>query len=442
MSPPSVLIIGGGLAGLAAATALAPRGFRVTILESRNRLGGRASSFIDSATGQELDNCQHVSMRCCTAFAHFCRTLGIDRHLQVQPCLYFMTPDGRVSSFAADPLPAPFHLTRAFLGLHYLSLAEKLRVLWALALLRMHHSADDAPFDEWLRKHGQSQRIVDRFWSVVLTSALNESIDRIGLRAARKVFVDGFLRGRDSWQVQVPTVPLGRLYGDEMRRWFADHEVAVQLNAAVRQLAVEENKVIGATLRSGDTVRADHVISAVPFGRFLELLPSELVQNHEYFALLQKLETSPITSVHLWFDREVMALPHVVLLECQGQWVFNRGQVSSDEHYVQVVVSAARNLRGLSHEEIDHRIHDELKGLFPAVAEAQLVRSRVIIEHAATFSAVPGVDRLRPAQRSPLTNLFVAGDWTKTGWPATMESAVRSGYLAAAEVCGSNQSAV
>src|SRR5271168_5387809 len=163
-----VLVVGAGLAGLALATALAPRGFRVTLLEARNRLGGRASSFTDAATGQLIDACQHVSMGCCTNLAHFCRTVGIGHLLRTEPTLYFMTPDRCVSPFFADRLPAPLHLMRSFLRSHYLSLSEKARIAWGLFRLR-HESTDaDPPFLDWLRRHGQSPRTIDRFWGLVL----------------------------------------------------------------------------------------------------------------------------------------------------------------------------------------------------------------------------------------------------------------------------------
>jgi squalene-associated FAD-dependent desaturase len=431
MTHDKVIIAGGGLAGLAAATALAPRGFQVTVLESRNRLGGRAASFVDAATGQLLDNCQHVSMGCCTNFAHFCRTLGIDHLLQAQPCLHFMTPDGKFSRFQADRLPAPLHLARAFLGAHYLTLAEKMRLVWALLILRHAPPAGDPPFLEWLLQHRQTRRTIDRFWSVVLTSALNEGIDRVGLVPARKVFVDGFLRRRHGCRIDLPAVPLSKLYGDELKAWFENHGVQVLHNAAVKRFEIDQGAIRTLTLRTGETMAADWYVSAVPFSRLLEIFPEPLVEREPYFANLRNLETSPITSVHLWFDRLVMSLPHVVLLDSVGQWVFNRGQSGPGEHYLQVVVSAAREFRGLGHDEVQRRIHDELIRLFPLVATAALVRGRVVTEHAATFSVVPGVDRWRPKQASPIPNLLVAGDWTQTGWPATMESAVRSGYLAA-----------
>jgi squalene-associated FAD-dependent desaturase len=426
-----VLIIGGGLAGLAAATVLAPRGLRVTLLESRGRLGGRASSFTDAASGQLLDTCQHVSMGCCTNLAHFCRTVGIAHLLKPQPCLYFMTPDRRISRFRADPWPAPLHLATSFLGAHYLTFGEKLRVAYGLASLKRSPDNGDPPFLDWLTRHRQTPRTIDRFWGVVLTSALNEVPQRIGLRYARKVFVDGFLRHRRGFEVEVPGVPLGRLYGDELQSWLEQHEVHLRLNGAAKILRLAGQHVQAVQLRDGDTLAADWYLAAVPFDRLLDLLPAEIVATHPYFRNLRQLETSPITSVHLWYDQPVMRLPHIVLIDCVGQWIFNRGATAPGEHYLQVVVSAARQFRGLGHDEVQECVAAEIARLFPAATRAALRRARVVTEHAATFSAVPGVDQWRPAQASPLGNLFVAGDWTATGWPATMEGAVRSGYLAA-----------
>jgi squalene-associated FAD-dependent desaturase len=426
-----VVIIGGGLAGLAAAAALAPRGFHVTVLESRNRLGGRASSFTDPATGQLIDVCQHVSMGCCTNFKHFCRTVGIDQYLLPQPCLYFMTPDRRVSRFRADHWPAPFHLARSFSKAHFLTAGEKLRIAGGLARLKLANSMEDPPLQEWLARSGQTQRTVDRFWGVVLTSALNESPDRVGLRYARKVFLDGFVHHRRGFELEVPAVPLGRLYGEELLDWFANRGVFFQLNTAVKNIRITDQRVDALEMRNGEWRRADWYISAVPFDRLLDLLSAEVTDADAYFGNLRRLETSPITSVHLWYDQPLMKWPHLVLIDSLGQWVFNRGQVGPGEHYVQVVVSAARQFRGLGHGEVQHLVVEELSRLFPEVASLKLLRAKVVTEQSATFSAVPGVDRWRPVQASPIRNLFVAGDWTATGWPATMEGAVRSGYLAA-----------
>jgi len=437
---PSVLVIGGGLAGLAAATALAPRGFRVTLLESRQRLGGRASSFTDPATGQMVDACQHVTMGCCTNFAHFCKSVGIGQFLEAQEKLYFFTPNGMRSVFKADPLPAPFHLGRALAGSHYLTPLDKLRVAWGMISMLRESPHADPPLLDWLRQHWQNDRTIDRFWATVLVSALNESVDRLGFKYARKVFVDGFLRSRAGYVVHVPTVPLGRLYGDELREWLASRNVDVRLNGAARSVNFEQGVVSHVELRDGSILTADQYILAAPFERVRDLLPDDIAAM-PLFANIKHLEASPIASVHLWFNRPVMSLPHAVLVGCVGQWVFNRGETSPGEHYLQVVISAAR----LDRSKLPDVILAELKRLFPEVGRASLLRSKVVTEHTLTFSPVAGVDHWRPGQATPIRNLFLAGDWTATGWPATMEGAVRSGYLAAEailDLCGRPESIV
>jgi squalene-associated FAD-dependent desaturase len=431
----SVLVIGGGLAGLTAASALAPRGFNVTVLESRNRLGGRASSFTDANSGQVIDACQHVSMGCCTNFSHFCRMVGIDHLLAPQPVLYFMTNDRRMSRFGADPLPAPLHLARSLLRAHYLTLGDKLRIGWGMLSLLLADSKDDRPLLPWLKKHRQNSRTIDRFWGVVLVSALNETIDRLGLKYARKVFRDGFLRHRKGFEVSVPTVPLSRFYGEELQSWFGKQGIAIEVNAGATQFKVLDGRIAGLTLRDGRELHADWYVSAVPFDRLIDLLPSAVVERHDEFRQIRNLDVSPITSVHLWFDRPIMDLPHAVLVDCLGHWVFNRGKVATGEYYVQVVISASRSLKDLGREEIQRRIVEELGRLFPKKASATVLRGRVVTEHRATFSTVPGVDQWRPKQVTPVPNLILAGDWTQSGWPATMEGAVRSGYLAAEAIC-------
>ncbi len=417
-----VLVIGGGLAGLAAAAELGSHGHSVTIFESKARLGGRAGSFLDPASGQLVDACQHVSMGCCTEFTRFCRTVGIDHLLAPQPTLYFMTPDGRVSRFEATRLFAPFHLTRSFLRIRYLTLCDKLRIAWGLHCLSKLPADRDEPLRPWLDRHRQNTRTIERFWSVVLVSALNETVDRVGLKYARKVFVDAFLTDRRGFEVQIPTVPLDRLYGDELLAWFAKNRVTVESNAGVASIETEGDRATCVRLRDGTTRSADGYVLAVPWHRVADLCPAIAAPN---------LEPSPITSVHLWFDRPITDLPHIVLIDCLGQWLFNRGEVAPGEFYVQVVASASRELADAGNTAALDRIEAEVRSILPAARPARLIRSRVVTEHSATFAPVPGVDEHRPGPRTKFANLVLAGDWTATGWPATMEGAVRGGVAAA-----------
>ena len=464
-SGPRLIIIGGGLAGLAAAAALAGRGVHVILLESRPRLGGRASSFTDPASGSEIDNCQHVSMGCCTNLADFCRRVGIAELFRRDSALYFLDPEGRLTRLGVSRLPAPLHLAPGLLRAAFLTLSEKLRLIVGLARLwleegvteprryrDMERTAGGGPavaqrrcvsFAEWLHGHGQTTRAIEWFWRPILTSALNESLERIDPAAARQVFVEGFLRNRRGYVLQIPTVALGELYGTRMEQWLADRGVEVRVGTGVRRISTADERVDGVELRSGETLRGDWYLSAVPFDRLLELLPGGVTERYEYFRRLGELEVSPITGIHLWFDRPVMTLPHVVVLGRTIQWIFNRSQDGGGPagergpasvgppQYLQVVISASRDIAGLGKEEIVSRIVSEIRELFPQAATANVVHARVVTERSATFSVLPGSEALRPPQASPLENLLVAGDWTRTGWPPTMEGAVRSGYLAA-----------
>ena len=435
-----VLVIGGGLAGLAAAAALAERGVKVTLIESRSRLGGRASSFLEKETQTVIDNCQHVSMGCCTNFRHFCETVGVAKFLQSEPTLYFIGKDGRVNPFSESRLPAPLHLFPAFRRLSYLSKTERKQLgrgLKALAKLPARSSLKrpvTQPFSSWLEEHGQSPGVMESFWHVVLVSALSETLDRIDTYQARKVFFDGFLANRAGWRVEIPTVPLDELYGPILKNWLSGHGVSLRLSAGLERLVIEQGTVVRAELRSGERLKAGHYVLAVPFYRVLDLLPRELAEHPE-LARVGRLQSAPISSVHLWFDRPITDLPHAVLIGRLSQWLFNRsrlqGQTEGGSHYYQVVISASRDVKGRSQTEIVEAVLLELAEIWPEAANAELVSSRVVTEHRAVFSVVEGSDDLRPEQQSPIENLQLAGDWTKTGWPATMEGAVRSGYLAA-----------
>jgi squalene-associated FAD-dependent desaturase len=469
-----VVIIGGGLAGLAAAAALGERGLRVTLCESRPRWGGRASSFVDQTTGEPVDNCQHVSLGCCTNFRHFCQTIGIDQYFCREKELVFIGPDGRASRMAGWPLPAPLHLAAAFAGLDFLSWNDKYHLAKGLRALSRTDPAtcDGVTFLDWLRRHGQTEAAIERFWHVVLVSALSETLDRINVFHARKVFVDAFLANRHGWEVWLPTVPLDDLYGTRLAEWFSTRNVTARLQCAAKRVVVEkstagEQRAVDVELRSGERIAADHVILAVPQNLVLALLPEDL-QANSHLAGISQLETAPISSVHLWFDRPITDLRHATFVGRLSQWIFNRsaiqgsfpdskhpgagtdskrigppgspGQIANVSlHYYQVVISASRDVLEQGKDEAVRKVVEELADIWPIVRESRLVHSRLVTEHKAVVSMLPGVDRLRPPQQSPIGNVQLAGDWTQTGWPGTMEGAVRSGYLGAENVlrqCG------
>ncbi len=450
--PPHVVIVGGGLAGLATASALVGRGLRITLLESRPRLGGRASSFTDPVTGEQVDNCQHVSMACCTNLSDFCRRVGIADLFRREPDVVFLSLKGRVSRLRAGRGPAPFHLAESFLTANYLNWRDKLRVGYGLACLAL--GRDDRPGEslaEWLFRHHQSARTIELFWSTVLVSALNERLDQMDVGHARKVFVEGFLSNRTGFQMELPLVPLGELYGSRLENWLRDREVEVRLTTGVRTIDVEDDGALrGVVLRTGELIPADFVVLAVSFDRVAGLLPGEAARRIPDLQGLNLLKSSPITGVHLWFDRQVCPFDHVVMPGRLVQWVFNhttiqgravpgappsvepgRDSSGTGGQYLQIVISASYDFLSLDKVAIRDAILADLAAVWPAVHDAALLRWWVVTEHGATFAVRPGVDRLRPPQRTPVDGLFLAGDWTDTGWPATMEGAVRSGYLAA-----------
>lgn len=455
-----VIIVGGGLAGLAAAAALGVRGLDVMLFESRPRWGGRASSFVDQESGELIDNCQHVAMGCCTNFRHFCKLVEIDDLFRTEPRLWFVEPSGRRSQLAAAPLPAPLHLFPSLLRLKHLSWRDKWSLAVGLRALARAKREDvcGQSFDRWLIEQRQTPAAIDRFWHVVLVSALSESLDRIDTWEASKVFVDGFLANREGWQVRIPTAPLSEIYGSRLANWLERHGVTLRLQAGVGQLIVDGGRAAGVELRTGERVDAAHVIVAVPWHAAGSLFPADL-QSHPQLQTLGELEAAPISSVHLWFDRPLMSLPHASLIGGLSQWVFNREVIQGHrrdagatdllpsisnlsavhrqntlQHYYQVVVSASRSLSAMENDQIVEQVVGELRSAWPDAATAKLLHGRVVTEHKAVFSPLPGADERRPQQQSFIPNVQFAGDWTQNGWPATMEGAVRSGYLAAENV--------
>ncbi len=427
--PASVAVVGGGLAGLAAAAALCRRGFRVELFEARRQLGGRAGSFRDSSSGEMVDACQHVSMGCATNLTDFLRQTGSSDCFGRQRRLHFIGPDGARCGFrGARWLPAPLHLAPALMRLRYLPLGDRLRILRTmtrLARLPERGEEDRATIGAWLRQQGEPDRAIERFWSVVLVSALSETVDRASLTAARKVFLDGFLASRAAYRLDVPRVGLGEIFDGRVAEWLVAREVKIHRGSRVGRIEGDARGARAVALSDGSRRPFDYFVVAVPWRSVRSLFPTSMLETLPALADVDRIEAAPITAVHLWFDRPITQLPHAVLVGRLGQWMFRRGD------YCQVVTSASHELVGRRPEEVVAEVRRELGEIWSTAHRAELLGSRVVTHPAAVFSVRPGVDRFRPPQRTPVGNLALAGDWTATGWPATMEGAVRSGYLAA-----------
>jgi zeta-carotene desaturase len=420
-----VVVIGGGLAGLAAAAALGGAGHSVQILESRPFLGGRATSY-EIGNGEEaefIDNCQHILLRCCVNLLDFYRRLGVEQDIAFSREFTFIEPGGRRSVLRAGMLPAPAHFAESFLKLSFLNFREKLalaRAMQAIGRERNRGDLDRITMLQWLQEQRQPQRVIERFWRQVLVSAINEELDRMAAAHGFQVLQLGFLGCKDSYEMGVPAVPLGRLYSGDA--WARIGKVNIRPRTLVSQIVIAGGAVRGVAV-GDEEIRGDYFISAVPFERIAGMVP-ELGLDVSAFA------HSPITGIHLWFDRAVTDLPHATLLDRTIQWMFNK----QDGRYVQLVVSASRSLAEMPRADVIALAIRELAEFFPAVREAKLEKAHVVKEIRATFSAAPGLEALRPPNVTAIPNLFLAGDWTKSGWPATMEGAVRSGYLAAEAV--------
>lgn len=440
---PKVGVVGGGLAGLSAACALAAAGCSVTLFERRPFVGGRASSYEHPGTGEIVDNCQHVLLGCCTNLLDFYRRIGVEGRIRWFDRLTFVEPGGRRSVIRPSWLPAPLHTAPSFLRAPSLRLRDKLGIARAMASIMRRLPADTSEnFLAWLQRHGQTERAIERFWKVVLVSALNEDLDRVSVYYAAQVFRESFLKSAAAGRMGVPAVPLGELYG-AAADYIRAHGGEVLLRASVERLEAAGRGV--RLVAGGREVAADGAIAAVPFDGLAQLLPAA-AEAADLKVKLEHFETSPITGIHLWFDRQITDLEHAVLLERTIQWMFHKSRLLDRRlapqpgtgnrepgtgSYVELVVSSSKTLVEKSRNQILELAQRELAEFFPEAAQAKLVKATVIKEIKATYSALPQSDAYRPGAATPWPRLFLAGDWTATGWPATMEGAVRSGYKAA-----------
>jgi squalene-associated FAD-dependent desaturase len=436
----NVAIIGSGLAGLACGCELADRGHRVTLFERRPWAGGKAYSFVDAETGQTIDNGQHIFMRCTTAYIDLLTRLGTLPRTRMQERLRVpvLDADGRVAVIAASPLPAPMHLLPSFAGYAHLPVLERARVAQAAATIARMSPAerdgfdDDRTFADWLRSRGQSETSISEFWDLIVVPTLNCRSERASAAQALFVLQEGFLASSGSAAVGLPLDGLSELHVVPAIGYIERRGGDLRLRAAVGTVGLESDGRVALRLGDGTSERFDACVIALPPAQAIAVVPPAW-RSMPPFDALSRFETSPIINVHLWFDGSVADFEFAAFTGCELQWCFNRtriaGKSGAGEEHLVLSLSAADAFIELEKGELLERLLPQLERVLPQTRARRLRRSVVIKETDATFVPSPGLRR--PGNGTFVPNVAIAGAYTDTGWPATMESAVRSGLAAA-----------
>jgi zeta-carotene desaturase len=347
-------------------------------------------------------------------------------------------PGGRRSALGPSLLPAPLHGLPKLMAAHAFSWADKIALGRAFgALMRAVPQDSTESLGDWLKRHGQTRGAVERFWRLVIASALNAEIEEIALPYAAKVIRELFMNSAFAGSMGMSTVPLSELYA-RVTPYLDERGGSVLLNASVEGAEWDEETLQWTVKMRGGDVISDFVVVALPFEGMAKLLPGLPPADgvDTLAAQIERHEHWPICSVHLWFDREITELEHAVLLDREIHWMYNQSRLQGrGGNYIELVVSATRAFAALPREAAIEQAQRELAEFFPVVKDAKVEKVALVKEVRATFGVPPGIDASRPGAVSPWPNLFLAGDWVQTGWPSTMESGVRSGHLAAEAVC-------
>lgn len=446
--PEDVLIIGGGLAGLAAGVELAEAGCRVRLIEQKPHLGGRARSFKHAPTGSTVDNGQHLFMGCYHSTLKFFETIGTSQTVTFEPQLHvrFLDADRRLTELYCPALPSPWHLLAGVCLSNSFSWGEKLDVLRIGKVLRTAKGAaersesfDRLTVEEWLSSLGQRESLRRNFWDLLCIAAMNEDPQITSAMLFHRVLRLALFSSALDSRLGIPRKGLSECYTDAAAKVITGRSGSVELRRDVRELMVSGGVCCGVKLADGTAIEAQTVLSAVPWHVLPTLLPAKDARSSQFFSRILNLRSAPIISIYLWFDRPVTELEFIGLRGTTVQWLFNKGKIlGNGENYISLVLSGAHDHVARQKEDLLNTALQELRSLLPAMRDAKLTHSLVIKERFATFSPCVGVDALRPPAATPIRGLYLAGDWTDTGLPATIEGAVQSGYTAAHAILQSN----
>ena len=442
----AVVIIGGGFAGLAAAVDLAERGRAPLLLERRSFLGGRAYSFTDKTTGATVDNGQHLMMGCYHHTLAFLGKIGaLDRlRFQPNPQIDFLQPaDGGTilrTSLKCPPLPAPLHLLAGLVKLRTIGWEDRIQALRVgLEVRRLNGDRArlaDVTVREWLTRLGQSERMQRRFWDIMVLATLNESSEVASADMFARVLDQAYLHSRRDSAMVVSKVGLSELYTEAARSFIESRGGEVRLNADVVRIEFDRRRVRRVVLRNGESLETETLISAVPYFALSPLLPPEVLESEAGFRNLGRIRSAPIVSINLWYREPITELEFASLLDSRIEWVFNRSVIApgggrESSQHLALVISGAYEAASKPNAALVEIAVEEMQRFFPAARGQTPLHAFVMREHRATISHTVGVARLRPAQRTDFENLWLAGDWTDTGLPSTIEGAVWSGQQCA-----------
>lgn len=427
-----VVIIGGGVAGVASAVHLANNGIGTVVIERNKRLGGRASSFFYSGMAEEIDYGQHVLMHCCTDTVDLLKLLKQESAVSFQHRLNIPMTDGKVeSTITSFPLPGALHLLPSLLAFSFLTMRARMRVLRA-GLSLLLKDPGDVPFGEWLASHAQGKREITTLWDPICVATLNAHTRDVSAHMARTVFQRGFFAQHGA-DIGLFTRPLSQILSSAIP-YLEARQGRVLLETTAKRIITDRDRISGVQITNGEIIEADAVISAVSLPDLLPILPSQVASDPFFASFLTEINFAPIVNIHLWFDRGVMAELFIIAVDSPLQAVFDVSSIHQDtkRHHIVISQSAAQDLIDMPVASIVDEILTELGKFLPKVREASLIDSLVIKSRKATFVSTPGTEALRPDAITPIRGLFLAGDYTATGWPSTIEGAVRSGLVSAA----------